>query len=86
MKTRRKLSLGLLVLLVLAFPMSVAGDDEGENCQYEGTNTPTYVPGYGWACAGWGIGCTECVNSSTGRYCVRNGNHPCVPEAVPPTP
>lgn len=84
MKMRAKRSLVLLVLLLVAIPM--AADPEGENCEVGATNTPTYFPGYGWVCAGYGLGCTECVDAATNRYCIRNGNNPCVPTLEPPAP
>jgi hypothetical protein len=83
MKMRAKPSLVLLVLLLVAIPMAA---DPEVNCEVGAANTPTCFSGYGWVCAGYGLGCTRCVDAATNRSCIRNGNNPCVPTLEPPAP
>ncbi len=67
----------VLLLVILPFAGSVSAEDE---CNIYPYVTPTYVPGFGMVCAGWGMNCTECVNVEAHKYCVKAGNNPCPPD------
>lgn len=48
-------------------------------CNGYGTCAKTWFPDYGYACAGYGLGCTECADTVTGASCVENGIRACKP-------
>ncbi len=73
----------LLVLsVVVAAPAAYCSTDY---CEHYPDTTPTYISGYGFVCAGWGFGCSECVDTSDGSSCVTDGNF-CSGRVQHPTP
>ena len=73
---RRTIGVILCACLVL---LGVAAYATGECADYL-DSTPTYFPGYGVICAGWGPGCTECWDENGGSCHTEYGGscHPIV--------
>jgi hypothetical protein len=64
----------LLALIFVATITFLGHPLQAETTCYTWSNSDlTYVSGYGWACGGWGPGCTECVDSGSAGSCVTNG-------------
>jgi hypothetical protein len=72
---KRKLTAMCALLVLLALTPAAYSTE----CMIYNFSTATYFPGYGFACAGYGISCTECWDSSTGDSCIANGSQPCEP-------
>lgn len=67
----------VFLLLGVSAPTAVADD-----CQPDSWCCITYrdsaivnFSGYGDCCAGYGNGCTECVDTGTGDSCITNGTY-----------
>jgi hypothetical protein len=70
---KTRLVFAILVLCALA------GSTTATECNTYPSVTVTYIPGFGYVCGGYGSNCTECFNLDSGKYCVRNGAHQCLP-------
>jgi len=66
----RAIPVALMLLLSIAVGVQASTDQ----CEHYADVTLIYGSGYGWCCGGWGMGCTECVDTSTGDSCVTDGN------------
>lgn len=62
---------------------SAPGYSSTDYCEHYTNVQPIYVSGYGWVCGGWGFGCSECVDTSTGSSCVTDGNFCSAPTLNP---
>ncbi len=66
------------IVLLMAAPVSA-----DVTCQYGEWRTITYSEDYGLLyCGGYGVGCTECVNTQSGGSCLATGNEYCEPQPL----
>lgn len=67
-------ALAFAVLFLAIFGVTSVDPLFASDCTSYSNSDLVYVSGYGWACGGWGPGCTECVDSQSGSSCVTDGS------------
>lgn len=62
----------IVLIVILAVLCIGAASVVNAECNSYPNTTPTFVPGYGSVCGGYGYGCTECVDGDY-NSCVTDG-------------
>lgn len=72
----KRSTVGIVLVVLVAVSLLFAWNAYAGCTEYHNSKK-TWVPFYGWSCAGSGSGCTECSDPVSGSSCVFDGYGSC---------